>query len=123
MEITTIVYGVMGICIALVLTTLVMEYQDKKKRQLIEEEKEAAATALTEAVKAQKSKAKPRAKKEPKFNPDAVDRDKDGIIQEGTKFERPVEKRNEVPKKAPARRGRPKKANGQKETKTNGSKK
>ena len=131
MEITTIVYGVMGICITLVLVTLVMEYQEKKKTGQTKAEKVIAAEEIEEVAISEvkqkeskpKPKRKPRAKKEPKFNPNAVDRDKDGIIQEGTKFERPVEKRNEVPKKAPARRGRPKKANGKKETKTNSSKK
>lgn len=98
--------------------------EEMDRLEKLEEEK---LKAEAEAKKAQQEKPKPkrrsRAKKEPKFNPNAIDRDKDGIIQEGTKFERPVEKKNEVPKKAPARRGRPKKANGQKETKANGSKK
>jgi len=42
-------------------------------------------------------------KKKVEYNPNAVDRDKDGLVQDGTPFERPAE-----PKPAPKkRRGRP----------------
>jgi len=129
MEITTIVYGVLAICVILVLVTLVMEYQERKKAGLTQSDETPEVnptpekSSVVEEVKEEpKPTKKPRAKKEPKFNPKAVDRDKDGVIQEGTKFERPVEQRNEVPKK-PARRGRPKRANGKKETKAGNSKK
>lgn len=120
MEITTIVYGVMGICVALGLITIVMEYQDKKKAGQIQED-EVLVEEKTKETSTPRTK--PQAKKATEFNPKAVDRDKDGIIQEGTKFERPVEKRTEAPRKAPTRRGRPKKGNGQKAAKTNGSNK
>jgi hypothetical protein len=39
--------------------------------------------------------------KKPKFNPNPIDRDGDGIVQEGTKFERPAEKKP-TPAKKPA---------------------
>lgn len=42
------------------------------------------------------------------YNPEAVDRDGDGIVQEGTKFERPAKKRPikkaAVKKKAPKKK-------------------
>lgn len=51
-----------------------------------------------------KPAAKPRSrKKKVEYKPNAVDRDKDGLVQDGTPFERPAE-----PKPAPKkRRGRP----------------
>ena len=53
------------------------------------------------------------ASKKPKFNSNAVDRDNDGIVQEGTPFERPVEK-----KKAPAKKTTPRKPRAKKTTST-----
>jgi|SRR5210317_274912 len=119
---TSFIFILLAIIAVLAIVIVAMDHQEKKaeaKRLAAEAEEIKKAKAAAAA----KSRRKPQPKKtEPKFNPKAVDRDKDGVIQEGTKFERPVEERNEVPKK-PARRGRPKKGNGKKETKANGSKK
>lgn len=59
-----------------------------------------------EPAPTQKPAAKSRSrKKKAEYNPNAVDRDKDGLVQDGTPFERPAE-----PKPASnKRRGRPKK--------------
>jgi len=43
------------------------------------------------------------------YKANAVDRDKDGIVQEGTKSERPVAKKKAPVKKAPAKKATPKK--------------
>jgi len=118
---TSFIFILLAIIAVLAIVIVAMDHQEKKAeaKRLAEAEEIKKAKAAAAA----KSRRKPQPKKtEPKFNPKAVDRDKDGVIQEGTKFERPVEERNEVPKK-PARRGRPKKGNGKKETKANGSKK
>ena len=119
---TSFIFTLLAIVAILAIVIVAMGHQEKKaeaERLAAEAEEIKKAKAATAA----KSRRKPQPKKtEPEFNPKAVDRDKDGVIQEGTKFERPVEARNEVSKK-PARRGRPKRGNGRKETKANGPKK
>lgn len=44
------------------------------------------------------------------YKANAVDRDKDGIVQEGTKSERPVAKKKAPAKKAPAKKATTKKS-------------
>jgi hypothetical protein len=44
------------------------------------------------------------------YKANAVDRDKDGIVQEGTKSERPVAKKKAPAKKAPAKKTTTKKS-------------
>ena len=75
---------------------------------LVPEPEEPVAVEMPhiEPAPAEKPAAKSRSrKKKVEYNPNAVDRDKDGLVQDGTPFERPAE-----PKPASnKRRGRPKK--------------